>query len=920
LVAFCLSKFWYYHGNSQSTELWEKSKNYIFDYNTIMRVILTHEQADFDALASLLAANLLDENAVSILPRRMNRNVSAFLTIYGAEFPFIEARDLPSEPIEDICLVDTQGMTTLKGVKNETRIRVIDHHPRREDISPDWDLTVDLVGATVTLLTEALQEKNGHLNPIQATLLLLGIYEDTGSLTYSRTTPRDLNAAAFLLSQGASLNIAQDYLNRPLSLEQQHLYDALREKAETIKIHGHVVVVTIGNAEHMDEELSTVAHKLRDILDPDALFVLVTTKSGVQMIARSTSDHIDVGIIASFFGGGGHDRASAALIRERSVDSIRSELIQLLPEHVKPAVTVMQIMSYGLQVLSPETSVQEAADRMQRYGYEGYPVVADGKVVGLLTRRAVDRALSHKLNLTTASLMNAGSVIINPNDSIEHLQHVMTDSGWGQIPVVEPDTGRIIGIVTRTDLLKILTSDEERISRRNVSTRIEEALPASRLKLLNIVANLATEKRMPIYAVGGFVRDLLLDRPSLDFDIVVEGDAIELARSLAQLHGGRVTAHDQFGTAKWHLSQELFIKLSELDNLKNESERQKNLPLFLDLITARTEFYSHPTALPTIERGSIKLDLHRRDFTINTLAVRLDGRHFGELHDYWGGFSDIRHKLVRVLHSLSFVDDPTRMLRAVRFEQRFGFEIEQRTLELLLEAQNLLSKVSGDRLRHEIDHIIDEPGALSMMSRLQHLGLLSVIHPQLSWDKWHQERCGKIPWEDPGSHWYFSVFDSGSHQEWGTRKRMLWYGIWLMRLDPNIVEFVCGRINYPRSETAKVITASSLMREIDSLKNKKVSQIVARLDEIPLLAIFLNYLTCTDVVVGDILKNYLNQWRFVKPTFDGNELRRRGLPPGPLYRDIISQVRNAWLDGIIKTREAEELLLDKLLHNPSGDK
>ena len=225
------------------------------------------------------------------------------------------------------------------------------------------------------------------------------------------------------------------------------------------------------------------------------------------------------------------------------------------------------------------------------------------------------------------------------------------------------------------------------------------------------MSQVAYSQRLPVYLVGGFVRDLLLDHPSQDFDLVVEGDAIALAKALAHQYGGRVTSHSRFGTAKWHIDKQEMDKLhtgKASAEVRSDRFLPSDLPDSLDFVSARTEFYTYPTALPTVERGSIKLDLHRRDFTINTLALRLDGHHYGELHDYWGGLSDIRHGMVRVLHSLSFIDDPTRILRAVRFEQRFAFEIERRTRDLLMEGRSLINKVSGDRLRHELDHILSE--------------------------------------------------------------------------------------------------------------------------------------------------------------------------------------------------------------------
>jgi len=172
-----------------------------------MQIILTHEQADFDALASLLGAHLAFEGTVPVIPRKLNRNVRAFITLYGMELPFVDPRDLPAESIDKVILVDTQSMISVKGMHSDTQVQVIDHHPTREELPLDWDITADLTGATATIFTEAVREQDIHLSTIQATLLLLGIYEDTGSLTYTRTTARDLNAASFLLEKGASLEI-----------------------------------------------------------------------------------------------------------------------------------------------------------------------------------------------------------------------------------------------------------------------------------------------------------------------------------------------------------------------------------------------------------------------------------------------------------------------------------------------------------------------------------------------------------------------------------------------------------------------------------------------------------------------------------------------------------------------------------------
>lgn len=896
-----------------------------------MRIILTHEQADFDAVASLLGAHLLDDSAVPVLPRRMNRNVSAFINVYGVDLPFVDPRDLPGENIDMVTLVDTQSITSIKGMGADTKVQVVDHHPMREDLPDAWQVTSEDVGATSTLFVEGLRERNGSLGTVSSTLMLLGIYEDTGSLTYTRTTPRDVQAVAYLLEQGARLDIAADFLNHPLSSQQQALYDELRRTAETINVHGYNIVVACGDAQNMDEELSTIAHKLRDLLDPDALFVLVTTRSGVQLIARSTSDNIDVAQIADRFGGGGHERAAAGLIKDKDIIRVREQLLEVLLEYIKPSITVAQIMSHSPQLLSPDTPVEEAAQRMQRFGYEGYPVVDKGKVIGLLTRRAVDRALAHELNYTASNLMNAGSHSVYPGDSIEHLQRLMTETGWGQIPVVQPETGRIVGIVTRTDLLKTLTRDHKLPRPHNLSDRLESAIPPAHLLLLKSIARMAHQQRSALYIVGGFVRDLLLERPSLDFDLVVEGDAIALVRSLARHYGGRVTSHARFGTAKWHINgfrENLLAVLSkehELHTDNNDGQigdrllKATDLPDSIDLITARTEFYTHPTALPTVERGSIKLDLHRRDFTINTLALRLDGRYYGELQDYWGGLNDVQRGWVRVLHSLSFVDDPTRMLRAIRFEQRFGFKIEGRTMHLLQEARQLLDRVSGDRIRHELDHILAEEKACAMLARLSELGLLSSIHKDLTWDEWLITKMQDILTMDFDPVWELggeTLLDE--HQRQLVKRRLI-YIVWLIRLSEKGARSVIERLKISRNLADEILAARRLWQELPSLKNAPPSRIFSRLNDVPSAAVYAAFLACDDDELRGLLYEFVSRWKHVTPTIDGHHLSARGLPPGPIYRKILETLRNAWLDGEISSVEEEKKLLETLIREHGSD-
>jgi len=871
-----------------------------------MHLILTHEHADFDGIAALYAASLLD-GALPVLPRNANRNVRAFLTLYGADFPFVDPRDLPSETLESVTLVDTQSLITIKGMSKDTRVNVFDHHPLRSQpknvADAEWNAVIFELGATTTYFAEILQERGEELTSIQATLLLIGIYEDTGTLTYSRTTARDVHAVAWLLEQGAELNIVTDFLNPPLTAEQREVYDRLVAGIETLEINGHRVMLACAEAPNVTEEISTLAHKLRDLFDPDALFVLVQTSEGIRLVGRSTTDRIDVSVIASQFGGGGHDRAAAALIKKHETDEsplklndAHDKLVELLPHHVRPAVTVAHLMSKRPQLLDADTPIQEAARLMARYGYEGFPVIENGKVIGLLTRRSVDRAISHKLNVTAASRMESGSVTVSPSDSLQYLQAVMTESGWGQIPVVDPDSHKVIGIVTRTDVLKWLSRRHPHAAHQHsLAKKLQKALPPDRLALIRAVADEAAAEHLPVYIVGGFVRDLLLEHPSADFDIVVEGDAIALGKGLVAKFGGTLNTHSRFGTAKWYL--------------KDSQLPDGALPEFLDLISARQEYYEHPTALPTVENGSIKLDLHRRDFTINTLALRLDGRHFGELHDYYGGLPDLDRRLIRVLHSLSFVDDPTRMLRAVRYEQRYGFKIELRTMQLIDEARPLVARLSDERVRHELDLILDESNAVSMLARLDELGLLKSISDVLPWNDSLRGRLDSGRLLPLPSDWGIKPPAAGI-----SLNEVLAYTLWLLDLPVSDVDTLHARLRFPLGTLKTIRAAAELRADQPALSGGKASQWADRLGGVPSLAIYAVYLVSGEKA----LQLYATRWQNIHPQTTGETLKVRGMAPGPAFQRILHALRSAWLDGEVTSPEAELALLEKLIKDETG--
>ncbi|HEX6387677.1 MAG TPA: CBS domain-containing protein, partial [Anaerolineae bacterium] len=834
-------------------------------------------------------------------------------------FSFTRPADWKRQRVESVVLVDTQTFNNVRGMVRQPRVCVFDHHaPRGEE--EGWVYQLEEVGATTTLLVEKLQTAGLSLTAEEATLLLLGIYEDTGSLTYDTTTARDGFAAAWLLEQGAQLAVVRRFLNIPLTAAQRTLFDSLQAAVEWVEISGQSLVVTAARvSEDFDDEISSVVHRLREVLSPAGLFVLVQVRDGVQLVARSATEQVDVAVIATELGGGGHSRAAAAMITGAELAAVHQEVMNLLPKAVKPMATVAEIMSYGVQTVQPEMTVADAAALMQRFGYEGYPVVNSGaqRLVGLLTRRAVDRAMSHKLGrLPVSRIMKAGQVTVRPSDSVDRLQQLMLREGWGQVPVVdgteEAAAGRLIGIVTRTDLLNFLFKPPSETEELDMRQLLEDTLSPAQWGMVLAVSEVAAAHNMPVYFVGGLVRDILLGKSPIDMDMVVEGDAIKLVRLLQDRYGGEIHTHSRFGTGKWFVPSAIWQAMAQRA-VEEGYERQSEVSdggyaPSVDFVTARTEFYTEPSALPEVSEGSIKLDLHRRDFTINTLAVRLDGAHLGELLDFYNGRRDLEEGVIRVLHSLSFVDDPTRILRAVRLEQRLGFTIEPRTAELMLSALPMLDRVTGDRIRHEIELAFREADPIPVMARLAELDVMSHIHPGLAWSAETAaffQRVSELL-EDP-------VWEAVLE---GDSPAFLYFALWMVAHAQEVQEAVMDRLRVRKATREDVHACNQVLAALAELpSDARPSQV-----ETALRPFRPRVLLVARAVVGDgpkakYIERYYRQWRLVKTAVTGYDLREMGLKPGPQYTTLLDRLLAARLDGEVSSEPEERELLSELLQD-----
>ena len=884
-----------------------------------MLLILTHENTDFDAVASQLAAHKLYPEGVPLLSWRVNRNVERYLALYWDAFGFVRPGDWRRQRVSRVLLVDTLALPSVRGIRpKKVKVQVIDHHEVTGKLHENWSYHTETVGAVTTLLVEMLQSAGLGLSVNEATLMLLGIHEDTGSLLYDTTTLRDARAAVWLLEQGAQVSVVRRFLDIPLSEQQIRLYERLQDNAEWLKVEGQTIVVSAVEApEGFDDEISAVAHRLRDALTPDGMILLVQLKyNHVQFVARAGTDRLDVSVIARELGGGGHSRAAAATIMNRPLDAVRRQVIDLLPSASKPTTKVSKIMSYGVQTVLSTAPVSSAARQMQRSGHEGYPVIdaTDGKLVGLLTRRIVDRTMSHQLGTVPVSqVMKAGQVTVRPSDSVEKLQRLMIEEGWGQVPVVSEDEdagspARLLGVVTRTDLINLLTNQVQRDGNPEMNELLVNNLSPAVWSLVRAVSQVASELNLALYFVGGLVRDLLLNVKAKDIDMVVEGDAIALVRRMREQYGGGIRSHAQFGTAKWLLTADVWQRLAS-DGAPSGDE-----PMVIDFVTARSEFYTQPSALPEVERGSIKLDLHRRDFTINTLAVRLDGAHLGELSDFYGGARDLEARLIRVLHSLSFVDDPTRILRAVRLEQRLGFQIERRTAELIASALPMFNRVTGERIRNELSLCLEETNRAAMMARLADIGVLHQIHPEFKWRPSTADSLANAQRVMAEPVWLESLGSESAV--------FVYFALIMLPLASHVREDVMDCLKVRKSTRDDPNALQSLMVDRTSLSaDAKPSEAVKILRPYPprVLVVALAELG-PDSAPGRQIAQFHGEWRDVRTILNGNDLLEMGLEAGPQVGHLLDRLLAARLDGEVTDPSGERELLNSILEEWDADR
>ncbi|MGD9851627.1 MAG: CBS domain-containing protein [Nitrospirales bacterium] len=886
-----------------------------------MEIITTHLEADFDGLASMVAALKLYPNARLVLPGGAQSRERAYLANHP--IPLTPITDLATAKITRLILVDTDHSDRLgsleKVIENQSvSIHIWDHHP----LEPSNPLAqraelmkLEPVGATITLLCEELQRRSLPWTSEEATLFAIALYEETGHFTYLHTTPRDLQIAARLIETGADLTTVTDVIQRKWTEPQVALFNALLQSTQLLTLgRRRIALASLAWPDYVSD-LAPVIQQLGQLHGADAVMGIVAMEGKVQFIGRSRHADMDMNHIAQAFGGAGHTMAAAASIKGQTLPEVEQRLHYLLQEQAKTWLPIRRLMTAPVRTVEEGTPIKQTERLMTQYEVNALPVVnTQGAFLGLATREAVQKGLYHKLGTQPVEhIMLRDIFSANPTTAFEEVQLQMVERNQRIVPILDQD--KVIGIFSRTDLLRALHQGPGRevdipdskteaipsttmlLHTWNVTHLLKTRLPDPLLSLLKTIETLADQLNVSAFLVGGFVRDLVMNIPNFDLDLVIEGDGIQFGKALAKALSAEWTIHERFGTVSIQVPKAL-----ELPQMHH-----------LDIATARTEYYEYPTALPTVERSSIKKDLYRRDFTINALAIRVN-RTPGELLDYFGGRRDIKDKVVRVLHSLSFVEDPTRVFRAIRFEQRFGFRISKETEQFIQQAQTmeLFQRLSGSRLGNELIHMLEEPSPAKGIRRLEAFRLLPFIHPKLQVKPAIQNMFEAV---EQMLTW-FTV----EHPDMPI-KRWIVYGLaWFESLEQTELTKTWKRLGFPQGQintAGEFLNAqSSLIRTLNR-KHLAPSEAYALLTDWPQeLLVFLmakTRLKPSTHVAMERVRSFLTTWQHLSIALTGHDLESMGLPKGPAYRRILDKVFNAKLDGMVSTEEDEYRLTKTLI-------
>ncbi|MDP8255943.1 MAG: CBS domain-containing protein [Candidatus Alcyoniella australis] len=867
-----------------------------------LTVIVTHINADFDAVGSLIAARHLYPGAVCVIPGGTERTVRDFMvqsTLYSLNLEGAPEIDL--ERVERLVVVDTRQadrigrMAALLG-RDDVEVHIYDHHPDSDEDFSGRVTIVEPTGSTVAVLVKLLKQRKIIVPPEQATVMAMGIYEDTGGLTFNSTTVDDYDAARYCLECGAELSTVGDLMARTMDTEQVLVLGDLLRSVRRLHFGSTPVALAEAQVASGGQDLALVVNRLAQIEHLPTIFALFRVEGRVTLIARSSLPKVDVGRICRELGGGGHPTAASASLPDKTLVEAHELLRAVLRSNFSKRPIAEQIMTTSPRCIEYDATVEQALRELVRWRINALCVVREGRFAGVITRQTVGGAMHHgQGDRPVSEFLQVEPQSVAPKESFERIYELIVGRGNRLLPVV--DRGRVLGVIARGDLLRALGErmDATRPLRaeprahRSLRNQMEQRLPRKAMAVLRKIGRVAHAAGYESYAVGGFVRDLIIGRSNLDVDVVVEGDVLDLVPQLTAKLGCRAAIHERYKTAK----------LIMPDGMR------------VDLASARWETYAEPAARPEVEIGSIKSDLFRRDFTINTLLIRLRPRGFGELLDHFDGRRDIKDSKLRVLHSLSFIEDPTRILRAVRFLVRFDFRLGRQTEKLMNMAisREFLSRVDGKRLLSELRLICEEQEPLEVFEMMRELKIWRYFSPRILLDERQHAHLARLR---EVLAWHALLY---------TGVRISLWRVWTLGLCNRMNEQLFGeflerlkiaardreRLRLCREQAGDAVQALARLR---SPRPSTVDRILGTLDREALLFAMA---TTGRETTRQAISAYISHYSQIGIELRGDDLLQLGLSSGPQIGEVLTRVRAAKLDERVKGRSEQLALARRLI-------
>lgn len=827
-----------------------------------MQVVLLQEGADLDALSSAYGLTLINKRLKIVLPNSVNSSVSTALNIFKHCFQdkTVKRNEINIAKVKRLYLTDSHRIP--EGYTG--KVVIFDHHPVNLD-KQNIKVFMEKTGAATTIIVELLKKRRKSLTPDDATILALGIYEDTGSLKFSSTTIRDIKAVEHLIKFGLDFEKLRTVIEDRFDSEDLSVMLSLSSNLNIIQKENTRVGITYFN-DRYSKDMSRLIKYIKDFQQVDAVFVVVGQRNKVSIIGRSKDSRIDIARILSGFEGGGHWYAASAKIKGFSVREVIEILKFILLEK---KFKVKEIAEKNIPVFYTDDTVNKHSLLPH---FPVYVVIdRQGKYQGVITDKVIKELIKHGFGSQEVRNYITDIITISPNDHLYNLLSILKKTSQDIFPVVE--NGFFQGVVTRSMILGSLFKQQPTLhikvkpKRKNIEVLLNRFFPTEIIQELTNIGKTSAELGYRVFLVGGVVRDIVMGKQNLDIDLVVEGDATVLLSEYGRKKGYSYFYYPEFLTG--------YIKTPA--------------GLKIDFATARKEVYEYPGAYPKIERASVEEDLLRRDFTINSLIVEITEGSFGTLLDYFGGLTDIKERRIKVLHPVSFIEDPIRILRALRFAGRLGFKLQKDTENLLKNAvqNDILPYAPTGRIKLELEMTFNEEKVIHIIQLMEKYGVLkSILEVEkltpVILQKLQKSRDTILMFKQ-----LFSVEPSNT---------FVYLTVLLSAKPLEEAYILLKKFHFDRE--AKHL--EKVFNYVSALKEENKTDLILNLTKE-----HVDIITCVSVLSEDSVSEKITSvyTKLKNPVITGQDLIRLGLKPSSLFKEILQDVNLKHISGELKTKE-----------------